>query len=104
MQCTQIIKALLQIVWMNFGRLGAKNLLLQGFAGFYEVRKLGINWRWEDLGGWWNCTASPHFVRGRQYVVYSETPMSVSCGLNGGEKNSVSLGARPFGRRRQNLP
>src|SRR6202140_5858873 len=52
-------------------------------------------------------------------MAYSEIPMFVLCGLNGGEKNSVwslwsglapnlrsqaAMGARPLGRRRQNLP
>jgi len=58
-------QALLQIVWMNFHYLGAKGGLPQGFAGFSRVGKLGMDWRWEDLGGWWTYTASPHFVHGR---------------------------------------
>src|ERR1700694_3876532 len=52
-------------------------------------------------------------------MAYAEIPMCVLCGLNGGEKNSVwslwsglapnlrsqaAMGARPLGRRRQNLP
>jgi hypothetical protein len=45
-----------------------------------------MNWRWEESGGWWMCTASPHFVRGRQYVGCSAIRRPASCGLSGGEK------------------
>ena len=64
------------------------------------------------------CTASPHFVRARQFVGCSAIPRPASCDLSGGEKNCVwslrsslaphlrsqaALGARPLGGRRQNL-
>ncbi len=77
-----------------------------------------MNWRWEESGGWWMCTDSPHFVRGRQCVGCSAIPRPASCALNGGEKNCVrslrsslapnlrsqaALGARPVGGRHQNL-
>jgi hypothetical protein len=56
---------LLEIVWTNFQRVGVESLLAQGFAEFSKVQKLGMNWRWEERGGWWMCTASPDSVRGR---------------------------------------
>src|ERR1700692_4308120 len=104
---------------MNFRDLIAGSRFPQGFAEFPRVGKLGMNWRWEESGGWWMCTASPHFVRGRQYVGCSEIPRLVLCDLNVGEKNYVwglrsgrgpnlrpqaALGAGPVGGRRQNLP
>ncbi len=63
-----INQGLLEIVWMNFQLVAVENPLAQGFAEFSRAQKLGMNWRWEERGGWWMCTASPHFVRGRQYV------------------------------------
>src|SRR5713101_4913934 len=80
---------LLEIVWMNFQLLAVESPLEQGLAEFSEVRRLGMNWRWEERGGWWMCTASPHFVCGRQYEGCSGIPRSASYDLSGGEKNSV---------------
>ena len=57
---------LLEIVWMNFQRVAVESPLVQGFAEFPKAPKLGMNWRWEERGGWWMRTASPHFVRGRR--------------------------------------
>src|SRR6266436_6056329 len=103
---------------MNFQLLAVESPLAQGLAEFSEVRKLGMNWRWEERGGWWMCTASPHFVRGRQYEGCSGIPRSASYDLSGGEKNSVrslrsalapnlrsqaAPGTRPLGGRHQNL-
>ena len=77
-----------------------------------------MNWRWEERGGWWMRTASPHFVRGRLYVGCSAIQRPVWCDLSGGEKNFVrslwsafapnlrsqaASGARPLGGRHQNL-
>jgi hypothetical protein len=69
---------LLEIVWRNFQLLAVESPLAQGLAEFSEVRKLGMNWRWEERGGWWMCTASPHFVRGRQYEGWNATAISPS--------------------------
>ena len=80
---------LLEIVWMNFRDLIAGSRFPQGFAEFPRVGKLGMNWRWEESGGWWMCTASPHFVRGRRYVGCLAIQGSASYGLSGGEKNFV---------------
>src|SRR6266851_3303257 len=103
---------------MNFRRVAVENPLAQGFAEFSRAQKLGMNWRWEERGGWWMCTASPPFVRGRRYVGCLAIPRSVSYGLSGGEKNFVrslwsalapnlrsqaAPGARPLGGRHQNL-
>ena len=109
---------LLQIVWMNFRRAAVESSLAQGVAEFSRGQKLGMNWRWEERGGWWICTASPHFVRGQRYVGCLAMPGSASYGLSGGEKNFVrslwsalapnlrsqaAPGARPLGGRHQNL-
>jgi hypothetical protein len=61
----------------------------QGPAEFSRAQKLGMNWRWEECGGWWMCTASLDFVRGRQYVGCLAIPRSASYGPSGGEKNCV---------------
>lgn len=104
---------------MNCQHIAVESPLLQGFAEFSVVGKLGMNWRCEERGGWWTCTASPRFVRGRRYEGCSEMLGREWYGLSGGEKNSVwslrsgfapnlrsqaALGARPLGGRRQNLP
>jgi hypothetical protein len=77
-----------------------------------------MNWRWEECGGWWMCTASPHFVRGRRYVGCLAIQRSASYGLSGGGKNFVrslwsalvpnlrsqaAPGARSLGWRHQDL-
>ena len=80
---------LLEIVWKNFQRVAVESPLAQGFAEFSEGQKLGMNWRWEERGGWWMCTASPHFVRGRRYVGCLAIPRSASYGLTGREKNRL---------------
>src|SRR5713101_1661383 len=89
---------LLEIVWMNFQLLAVESPLAQGLAEFSEVRKLGMNWRWEERGGWWMCTASPHFVRGRQYEGCSGIPRSASYDLSGGEKTLCGACGRPSRR------
>src|SRR5271166_6379416 len=98
--------------------IAVESPLAQGFAEFSKAQKLGMNWRWEECGGWWMGTASPPFVRGRRYVGCLGNPRSASHGLSGGEKNFVrslwsalapnlrsqaAPGARPLGGRRQNL-
>ena len=88
-KATKKILGLLEIVWMNFKLLAVESPLAQGLAEFSEVRKLGMNWQWEERGGWWMCTASPHFVRGRQYEGCSGIPRSGSCGSCAGEKNGL---------------
>ncbi len=60
-----INKGLLQIMWTIFHGLVAEGRLRQRFAEFSGVGKLGMNRRWEDLGGSWTYTASPDFVCGR---------------------------------------
>ncbi|HEV3109271.1 MAG TPA: protoglobin domain-containing protein, partial [Candidatus Binataceae bacterium] len=47
------IRAHLQIVWMNFQRVAVEIPLAQSFAEFSGVGKLGMNWRWQESGGWW---------------------------------------------------
>src|SRR5271155_256324 len=74
---------------MNFEHMAVESPVAQGFAEFHGVGKVGMNWRWEERGGWWMCTASPHFVRGRQYVGCSVIPRPASFDLSGGEKNPV---------------
>src|SRR5712691_13024433 len=103
---------------MNFQRVAVESPLAQGFAEFSKAEKSGMNWRWEERGGWWMCTASPPFVRGRRYVGCLAIPSSASYDLSGGEKNSVwglrsalapnlrsqaAPGTRPLGGRHQNL-
>jgi hypothetical protein len=43
---------LLEIVWRNFQRVAVETPLPQGFGEFSEAQKLGMNWRWEECGGW----------------------------------------------------
>ena len=83
---------------MNFQLQAVESPLEQGLAEFSEVRKLGMNWRWEERGGWWMCTASPHFVRGRQYEGCSGIPRSASYDLSGGEKTLCGACGRPSRR------
>jgi hypothetical protein len=47
-----INSGLLEIVWRNFQRVAVETPLPQGFGEFSEAQKLGMNWRWEECGGW----------------------------------------------------
>ncbi len=51
-------------MWMNFQREAVESSLAQGLSEFSKAQKLGTNWRWEERGGWWMCTAAPGFGRG----------------------------------------
>src|SRR5713101_8257099 len=77
-----------------------------------------MNWRWEERGGWWTCTASRISSAGEGTGGCSEIPRFASYDLSGGEKNSVwslrstlapnlrsqaAPGTGPLGRRHQNL-
>ena len=35
-----------------------------GLFGVFKAQKPGTNWRWEERGAWWMCTAAPGFGRG----------------------------------------
>jgi hypothetical protein len=70
---------------MNCQYAAVESSLAQGFAEFPQAQKLGMNWRWKECGGWWTCTASPDFVRGRRYEGRLVIPRFASCGLSGGE-------------------
>src|SRR5712672_463154 len=89
---------LLEIVWMNFQCVAVESPLVQGFAEFSKAPKLGMNWRWEERGGWWMRTASPHFVRGRRYVECWAIPRSASYDLSGGGKTLCGACGRPSRR------